>query len=404
VRTRGPGDDRAAATRTTVATTTTASNGNATTWNGGSLRAGRKVVPEDARRHNRALVLRSLFRAGPLSRADLARTTHLTPPSVSDLVAELLNEGLVEELGRRADQGVGKPATLVGIVPDSRHIVCLDLGDATAFHGARINLMGKVLDRRTIDREGLTGQDATDLAVELATSLAGDSDRPLLGVGIGSPGLVHPDGVVLEAANLRWHGEDLASAVAAPLDLPVHVANDANAATLAEYTFGDAHSQNLLLVKIGEGVGAGILIDGQLFVGDRFAAGEIGHVMVDERGERCACGRRGCLETAIAAPVVRRRIAGASAKEQKRVLEAAGRRLGMALATVVSAFNLDEVVLSGPADVVGEPFRHAALATIRRRMMPALGEHVELRSSSLGDDDVLLGAAVLVLSQELGVA
>jgi predicted NBD/HSP70 family sugar kinase len=375
-----------------------------TTWNGGSLRAGRKVVPEDARRHNRALALRSLFRAGPLSRADLARVTHLTPPSASDLVAELLEDGLVEELGRRADQGVGKPATLVGIVPDARHIVCLDLGDAREFHGARINLMGKVLDRRTIDREGRTGAAATDLAVQLAVSLAADAERPLLGVGIGSPGLVHPDGVVLEAANLRWHGEDLASATSARLDLPVHVANDANAAALAEYTFGEAHAQSLLMVKIGEGVGAGLLIDGQLFVGGRFSAGEIGHVMVDGRGEVCACGRRGCLETAIAAPVVRRRLAGQDARGQQRVLQAAGRRLGVALATVVSALNLDEVVLSGPPDVVGEPFRRAALATIRRRMMPALGEHVQLRASSLGEDDVLLGAAVLVLSQELGVA
>jgi predicted NBD/HSP70 family sugar kinase len=375
-----------------------------TTWNGGSLRAARKVVPEDARRHNRALVLRSLFRAGPLSRADLARATHLTPPSTSDMVGELLQEGLVEELGRRPDQGVGKPATLVGIVPDARHIVCLDLGDATEFHGARINLMGKVLDRRTIAREGRTADEATELAVQLAVSLAADAERPLLGVGIGSPGLVHPGGVVLEAANLRWHGEDLATAVARRLDLPVHVANDANAAALAEYTFGEARGQNLLLVKIGEGVGAGLLIDGQIFVGDRFAAGEIGHVMVHDRGELCACGRRGCLETAIAVPVVRRRVAAAPPGGQLKVLKAAGRRLGVALATLVSALNLDEVVLSGPADVVGEPFRKAALDTIRRRMMPVLGEHVELRASSLGDDDVLLGAAVLVLSQELGVA
>jgi predicted NBD/HSP70 family sugar kinase len=157
-------------------------------------------------------------------------------------------------------------------------------------------------------------------------------------------------------------------------------------------------------VKIGEGVGAGLLIDGQIFVGVRFAAGEIGHVMVHDRGELCACGRRGCLETAIAAPVVRRRLAAVPPAGQLKVLKAAGRRLGVALATLVSALNLDEVVLSGPADVVGEPFRKAALDTIRRRMMPVLGEHVELRASSLGDDDVLLGAAVLVLSQELGVA
>jgi predicted NBD/HSP70 family sugar kinase len=371
------------------------------------LRTKGKVVPEDARRHNRALVLQSLFRQGPMSRADLARATSLTPPSTSDLVAELLAEGLVEEVGRRAARGVGKPATLIGVVPDARHIVTLDLSDDASFHGALVNLSGKVLDRRTVPHAGHAGEDAVRLVLQLAGELVDDATQPLLGIGVGSPGLVHPDGVVLEAANLHWHGVALADRLAGQTGLPVCVANDANAATLAEYTFGAA-GPNLLLVKIGEGVGAGVLIDGHLYVGDRFAAGEIGHVTVDERGEPCACGRRGCLETAIAAPYLRRRMAaataaGADTRAHTRVLTTAGRRLGVALATVVSALNLDQVVLSGPPDLIGEPFRRAAVTAIRRRAMPALGEHVMLRTSALGDDDVLLGAATLVLGQELGV-
>jgi predicted NBD/HSP70 family sugar kinase len=98
-----------------------------------------------------------------------------------------------------------------------------------------------------------------------------------------------------------------------------------------------------------------VLIDGRLYVGDRFAAGEIGHVIVDERGEPCACGRRGCLETAIAAPYLRRRAAAIAPTQRTRVLATAGRRLGVALATVVSALNLDEVVLSGPPDLGRHP-------------------------------------------------
>jgi predicted NBD/HSP70 family sugar kinase len=365
------------------------------------LRTTGKVVPEDARRHNRALVLQSLFRQGPMSRADLARATALTPPSTSDLVGELLADGLVEEVGRRASQGVGKPATLIGVVPDARHIVALDLSDDAAFYGALVNLTGKIGERRTIPHAGHAGDDAVGLVVRLARELVQESTRPLLGIGVGSPGLVHPDGVVLEAANLRWHDLALADRLTVETGLPVCVVNDANAATLAEHTLGGTRS-NLLLVKIGEGVGAGLVVDGHLYVGERFAAGEIGHVVVDERGELCACGRRGCLETVIAAPYLRRRLAAAPDR-RARVLAAAGRRLGIALATVVSALNLDHVVLSGPPDLVGEPFRRAALDAIRRRAMPALGANVTLRTSALGDDDVLLGAATLVLSQELGV-
>src|SRR5262249_27872810 len=155
-----------------------------------------------------------------------------------------------------------------------------------------------------------------------------------------------------------------------------------------------------LLVKVGHGVGAGLVIDGHLVVGDRFAAGEIGHVVVDTRGEPCACGRRGCLETAIATPVLRRLQAAGGAKARA----AAARKLGGALAPVVSALNLREVVLSGPLDVLDEAFRQAALRAVKSRTMPAVGDNVDIRLGALGEDDVPLGAAMLVLDRELGVA
>ncbi len=364
-------------------------------------RSRRKAGPGDARRHNRALVLRTVFRQGPLSRADLARVTHLTRVTTSDLAAELLAEGLVEELGTRIDQGVGKPATLLGVVPDARLTITLDLSDDERFRAALVDLAGKVLDRRTAERDGRTGAAAVEMALTLAADLAAAADRPLLGVGVGSPGVVDPAGTVLEAPNLGWHDVDLAARLGAGLDAPIHVANDANAAALAELSLGEHADRSLLCIKVGQGVGAGVVLDGHLVVGDRFAAGEIGHVVVDPDGEPCACGRTGCLETAIAAPRLRRRSRDGDPRAART---AAGHRLGEALAPVISTLNLREVVLSGPLDVLDETFRSAALDAIRARTMPAVGDHVDLRFSSLGEDDVLLGAAMLVLDRELGVA
>jgi predicted NBD/HSP70 family sugar kinase len=364
-------------------------------------RSRRKAGPGDARRHNRALVLRTVFRQGPLSRADLARVTHLTRVTTSDLAAELLAEGLVEELGTRIDQGVGKPATLLGVVPDARLTITLDLSDDERFRAALVDLAGKVLDRRTAERDGRTGAAAVEMALALAADLAAAADRPLLGVGVGSPGVVDPAGTVLEAPNLGWHDVDLAARLGAGLDAPIHVANDANAAALAELSLGEHADRSLLCIKVGQGVGAGVVLDGHLVVGDRFAAGEIGHVVVDPDGEPCACGRTGCLETAIAAPRLRRRSRDGDPRAART---AAGHRLGEALAPVISTLNLREVVLSGPLDVLDETFRSAALDAIRARTMPAVGDHVDLRFSSLGEDDVLLGAAMLVLDRELGVA
>ncbi|HEX6165191.1 MAG TPA: ROK family transcriptional regulator [Acidimicrobiales bacterium] len=362
----------------------------------------RKAVPGDARRHNRALVLRTMFRHGPLSRADLARETHLTRVTTSDLATELLAEGLVEELGTRVDQGrVGKPATLLGIVSDARLTITLDLSDDERFRAALVDLSGKVRVRRTAERDGRTGDAALDLARSLCVDLAGAADRPLLGVGVGSPGVVDPRGTVLEAPNLAWHGLDLAAGLDAGLGVPVHVANDANAIALAELGLSEPPERSLLVVKVGHGVGAGLVLDGHLVVGDRFAAGEIGHVVVDPNGEACACGRTGCLETVIAAPRLRRRSGQGDAVAEHT---AAGHRLGEALAPVISTLNLREVVLSGPLDVLDETVRAAALDAIRARTMPAVGDNVDLRFSSLGEDDVLLGAAMLVLDRELGVA
>ena len=358
-------------------------------------RSRRKVGPGDARRHNRALVLRTIFREGPLSRADLARVTHLTRVTTSDLAAELLAEGLIEELGTRVGQRIGKPATLLGVVADARLTVALDLSDDERFRAALVDLGGKVRARRTAERDGRTGAAAAELAVALAAELAEAADRPLLGVGIGSPGVVDAVGHVLEAPNRGWHDLDLAAQVHEAIDAPVHVANDANAVALALAAAG-APDRSLLAVKIGHGVGAGVVLDGHLVLGDRFAAGEIGHVVVDPDGVPCACGRRGCLETVVAAPRLRHRDDAARA--------AAGRRLGEALAPVISTLNLREVVLSGPLDVLDETFRRAALRAIQSRTMPAVGDNVDLRLTAFGEDDVLLGAAMLVLDRELGVA
>jgi predicted NBD/HSP70 family sugar kinase len=326
----------------------------------------------------------------------------VTRVTASDLVAELLDEGLVEELGTRVEQGVGKPATLLGIVADARLILTLDLSDEE-FRAALVDLSGKIVDRVDAPREGRTGDAALGLVTVLASELVQRADRPLLGIGIGSPGVVDPGaGVVLEAPNLSWEGVDLAEHLArtVPGATATHVANDANAAALGELGLGGPAGRSLLVVKVSHGVGAGLVIDGNLVVGERFAAGEIGHVVVEPRGVPCACGRRGCLETAVAAPALRRLQAVGGA----RARVAAGRKLGVALAPIVSALNLREVVLSGPLDVLDEAFRRSVLRAVQSRTMPAVGDNVDIRLSPLGEDDVLLGAAMLVLDRELGVA
>jgi predicted NBD/HSP70 family sugar kinase len=368
---------------------------------GHQLRPRGKRLQEDSRRHHRALLLQHLFGEGPASRADLARTTGLTRVTVSDLVGELIDEGLVTELGVPTGSRVGKPPILVGLAPDSAYIVALDLSVDDTMTGAVINLAGEVKVRRQLALGGRKGDAAVGVVHELAGELIGRADQPVLGIGVGSPGIVDASGTVVDAPNLGWADLPLAAGLLETFSLPVFVANDANAAVLGEHTFGDTGDGGLMVIRVGTGVGAGLVLEGTLVHGNRAAAGEIGHVVVDPDGEPCACSRRGCLETLLAVPHLRRRLTEA---DPAAALNSVGEQLGIVLAPVVATLNLQELVLSGPADLLDGPLREAADRVIRARTMPVSSAGLIVRTSTLGEDGVLMGAAVLVLAGELGVS
>jgi len=359
------------------------------------LRPIGKLAAEDTRRHHRSLILQHLLLEGPASRADLARVTGLTRVTVSDLVGALIADGLLGELGVPAENKVGKPPTFVGLLADAAHIVSLDLSPHDRMIGAVVDLFGHIKSRAETPLEGASGEAAVSLAVDLAERLCRSSERPVLGVGVGAPGVVDGDGVVLRAGNLRWAGLDLPGVIQRRIGVPAYVANDANTAVLGEYTFGGTTAADLLLLRIGIGVGAGLVVGGALVQGHSWAAGEIGHVVTDPAGARCACGKNGCLETALAVPCLRR---------GDRPLASVGSILGEVLAPVVAALNLHEVVLAGPLDLLDGELREALDATVRERVMAASSADLVVRTSPLGDDVVLVGAAVLVLSGELGVS
>ncbi len=363
------------------------------------------MLPEHARSHNRSLVLQTLYRLGPRSRADIARETGLTRVTVSDLVAELIAETLVVEIGQREDVRPGKPATLLDLDRESFQIIGVDLSAYKTFHGAVLDLDGKILERAELPLESSTGADATAKVFALIASLLARATRPILGIGVGSPGVVDLAGVVLSAPNLGWKGVELQAELAARFELPVLVSNDANAAALAEHSFGGAES-DMMIIKIGHGVGAGLLLGGTPLFGSRFAAGEIGHVVVGtDGGADCACGKRGCLETWLATPRLDAALAAAATStERNAILSEAGLRLGIALAPVVGALDLAEVVLSGPTELLDGALATATIETLRARTMPEFHGNLTLRMTELGEDIVMRGAAVMVLSARLGVS
>lgn len=358
----------------------------------------RKATRQDGRRRNLQAVLQCIYREGVTSRARISRMTGLTRATVSELVAHLAQAGLVEDVGPGTSSG-GKRPTMLELNAGGRDIVAIDLS-RRPFRGALVDLAGRI-HHRASGPENSTG-DVSEV-VDLAASLAAAAQAPLLGIGVGTPGIVDAGGVVVEAANLEWHGLPLRAQLAERFDLPVTVANDAHVAALAEFS---AHpGPNLVMVKIGVGIGAGIVVNGTMYLGDRPAAGEIGHIRVAEGGAQCSCGNSGCLETVASVPRITERANAAGGGEPaiRESVRAAGRSLGAVLAHLVAILDIHRIVIAFELEGWEDELLDAVRTEVATRVLPDLVNVVELHSSTSGPDLVLTGAAALVLREELGV-
>lgn len=385
-----------------------------------------KATHQQTRTFNQQLVLRAIYDRAEISRAEIARLTGLTRTSVSALVAELLRDGLVEEVGRGPSTG-GKAPIMLRVRPDGRHAIGLDLGES-AFSGALVDLRGGVVKSAKVPLEGRDGDEAVEVVFELIDSLIRrNGASSLLGVGIGAPGLVDSrTGVVRWAVNLDWADLPLGSAVTERFGMPTIVANDSQAAAVAESTFGGIPwPVNLIVVRVGRGIGAGIILGGQLYQGDGWGAGEIGHsifgpLSAADSVERCRCGRVGCLETIASMPAM---VAAAhrlvpsitdeaslvacfrAGDQQARsvVIRAAG-MLGEGIASLIAALNVNRVLLIGPATQFGEEW----LAAIRRQTetsaLPILARATRIELGESREDDVVIGASAMLMTQELGLS
>ncbi|PFG33674.1 ROK family transcriptional regulator [Sanguibacter antarcticus] len=370
-----------------------------------ALRPSDKVLPEHARAHNRALVLKHLFHEGHTSRADLARATGLTRVTISDLVTVLLAAGLVEELGTRMEGRVGKPAILLGLRFTAFQVVTIDVGTGPDLIGGVVDLTGEFVVRRSLPIDGRTGDELVGFVTRFARLLVAAATRPVIGVGIAAPGVITATGDVTQAPSRGWFGVALGERLTEALGLPVHVVNDANATVLSEFTYGGADGAGLMVLMVREGVGAGVVLDGVQVRGHGDAAGEIGHVrVVEEGGLECHCGRTGCLETVLSASALRARLVGLDEGAGTQVRAEVGTLLGTALAPVVATLNLAEVVLSGPVDLLDGIVRETAQQTVQDRTMAAIGNDFRVRMAVRPQDDVLAGAVAAVLARQLGVS
>ncbi len=395
------------------------------------MRSLTKATHQGTREHNVRLVMRALAGLGPISRAEIARRTDLTRTTVSDVVSQLAEAGLVEEIGRGPSSG-GKAPILLQIPRDARQLIGVHVGEGEV-RGVIVNLAGDISHRERLTLDGRDGSAALARLDELVDKLVRAAAEPPLGVGIGTSGLVDTgSGTVRWAVHLDWRDLHLAARLRNRTGLPVYVANDSQAAALGEWTFGrHAPARGMVVVKVGNGIGAGIILDDRLYQGDGYGAGEIGHVSVADNDLTCRCGRTGCLETVASVRAVLSQIAWARISGRldlvvpadgpralqdaqaafaagdpvvRDIVLGAGQALGRMLGCLVGTLDVHDIVLIGTMTAFGEPWLDAVRKEARNSSLPLLVDETRIGLGNLGSDIVEVGAAALLMTAELGLS
>jgi predicted NBD/HSP70 family sugar kinase/biotin operon repressor len=374
------------------------------------------------RESNRLRVIQALQILGVTSRADVARRTGLSRSTVSTIIAALQAEGIVvdRDADGRAAAGGGRPPAPIALYPAAGLALGVDFGKrhlAVALADLSHELLAEEWREMPDDYDATTGMGRAAELVELVLGAAGADRERVLGVGMGLPGPVHSSGLVGSSAILPgWAGTHAAERMSDLIGLPVWLRNDANLGALAEATWGAGRSASAVVyLKLATGIGAGIVIDGRLFGGAGGTAGEIGHTSLDETGDICRCGSRGCLETyasgAAIAGLLSRSLGESLGPDDvmqravdgdpgcRRALADAGRHIGAAVADLCNLINPERIIVGGSMAVAGDVLLDPLREAVGLRAIPSAAEDVEIVLGELGERAELLGAVALVLHE-----
>ena len=381
---------------------------------------------------NLSIILNCLRETSPLSRAQLAEITGLNKTTVSSLVRELIARQSVREIGFDSSGG-GRPAVLLELNPGAGCIIGMEIG-VDFILTILTDFKAQILWRHKEDTDQAKRQEvilgrAFDI-VRQALTVGQATHSPVLGIGVGVPGLVDvSSGTLLFAPNLKWRDVPLREVFSQEFDVPVFVDNDANMAALGERYFGAAQgSRDFVYLSTGVGLGGGIVLDGQLYRGIGGYAGEIGHMTIKSGGERCNCGNRGCWETLVSQTAVVNRVRKAveagnasrvsqlvegrldrisipiiveAAEESdevaKQALEETGAYLGIGIANLINTFNPELVIFGGVLSLASNYLLPAVEKTLKERSLAWPRRMVRVMASSYGPDDCVMGGVALVL-------
>ncbi len=382
---------------------------------------------------NRSIVLNMIRQEGTISRAEIAQRTKLSRTAVSNIINSLLEEGLVHPSGTGESNG-GRRPMMLNFNYEAGYVLGVDIG-ANHLIALITDLEGNVVAEQSRPFDIDMGPDkALPLVIEYireALAIHRVQHPRVLGIGVSVPGpLDFTTGTVIAPPIMPgWDRFPLRHYLSQEFSMPVLVENDANLGAIAERWNGAGQGyQHLAYVKIGTGIGCGLMVDGKIYRGQRGSAGEIGHITITRDGPPCRCGSYGCLESMAAAPAIINRVrlairagretsltqhsslddltpqdianaAYGGDKLAQEVLETAGRYIGIALANLINLFNPGIIILGGGVANVGELILNPIWETVRSRSLLASYDQTKIVISQLGREAVAIGAATMVLQE-----
>lgn len=381
---------------------------------------------------NESLVINIIRQRGPISRVDIARLTGLTQPTVTNITNKLMESNLIMEYMMGESSG-GRRPVLLKINPEALNVIVIHISSNKLFAyltDGDIN----VIKHDTAKIKNLNKEQIIDMMNEYIEKYQNEAKAQLPGIGVVVHGPVKArEGISIFAPNIGWKNVPIKFIVEDKFHIPTFVENDVRAMTLGEFYYGAARDvNNMVFIKVGYGVGSGIIMDGRLYRGVGDSAGEIGHTTIDVGGHQCGCGNYGCLEAmasenALVKTMVKSikegrdsmvlDLAGGNLEDvtpeiiyeaaangdilASRILRQIARYLGIAVANAINTFNPELIVIGGGITRAKTFIEETMMDTVKSRALESCFQDVRISFSTMGDEATLKGAADMVMAEVL---
>lgn len=378
---------------------------------------------------NEGIIINAIRRFGPVSRADIAKLTGLTPPTVTNITAKFLEIGLISEYMIGESSG-GRRPLLLKINSDLSQLIIVNVRSE--------KMMGYVVDpelnihyEEAQNIKELKEDEVLTLLFEVISRCRQAATAPVPAIGVVVRGPVRQEGIVVFALNIGWKNLPLKCLIEEKFQLPAFIENDAKALTNGEYYYGSVRDVgSMILLKVSHGIGAGIMFNGRLYRGINNSAGEVGHTTIDIDGPVCRCGNYGCLEALASedalvdyavkaikegqASIIPTLTAGdielvtadniyaaadAGDAVALQALTRLARYLGIGIANLVNTFNPELIVISGSIAKVSHHIEETLKQTVRDRAFESCSSVAEIRFSTASTDNTLKGVSDMIFAE-----